>query len=376
MGSRPNFLDPKYDGLSSKEMIRQVDRDTLLWEQNEKLEQQNKLIAQEARLREEQIESERENAERIAQATIQAERERSRNQTILEQQRKEHEEVMRYKKLCDELGFDYDDLIEFEKFLSYTEYDLKIENNYNKVDNYTTEYNKLKENPPKEKPDLKNYTSKISKLNNKIKNIKFKIFNKTKIIQYEKQIEDINNKMEEYINEFYIKLPEIKAKYEQELKRYEDLIKNEKDNIEHLEQEQSNLIHSKITNFLMFREEHYNDDVEQLFRKLKLTYSNSEIKLGIRNRGTVKDYISYIQNELDSESYANLKEAEFIRAVDLVIEKQEVSVQFIMKNLRVSSDRANEIIKMMEERVIILADSNKITITSDRWKKFKNGMYD
>ena len=64
MGSN-SFLDPKYDGLSAKEAIRQVYRDNLLEDQTKALEKQAELIKKEQdRVRYEQMEKARDEYER------------------------------------------------------------------------------------------------------------------------------------------------------------------------------------------------------------------------------------------------------------------------------------------------------------------------
>ena len=122
--------DTKYGDLSGVERNRQVERDKLLWEQNQKLEMQNQLELEKLKLEKEQVEADRENAKLIAEATRQAERDRHYNEMILEEERQmhdlnvelsrqEHEEKMRCKKLCDKLDIDYEELLEFDSKFNY-----------------------------------------------------------------------------------------------------------------------------------------------------------------------------------------------------------------------------------------------------------------
>lgn len=50
---RPSMLNSKYSGLSPEEMQRQYDRDVMMWEQNEALQEQNRLRKQELEAQEE-----------------------------------------------------------------------------------------------------------------------------------------------------------------------------------------------------------------------------------------------------------------------------------------------------------------------------------
>ena len=104
MGQEPRWFDIKYNGLSYEEKRRQYDRDVALYEQKEQIELARR--EQEA------------NAERIVQATKKAEQDRFNNQLALEVLRQNNENIMRYHKLCDDLGMDYNDIIEFKEWLN------------------------------------------------------------------------------------------------------------------------------------------------------------------------------------------------------------------------------------------------------------------
>ena len=130
MAKKPFMTDPKYNGLSTEEMIREYDRDMLLWEQSQKLEAQNQIELEKLQLEKEQIEADRENAELIAEATKQAEKNRHYNEMILEKEKQmnkldlelakqSHAETMRCKKLCDELNVNYEELVEFNNKFEY-----------------------------------------------------------------------------------------------------------------------------------------------------------------------------------------------------------------------------------------------------------------
>lgn len=125
MSSKPSFIDPKYDGLDSKEVLRQVERDTMLWEQTEaQKEATNRLNVQieleNQRYAEEKRKEEMDKIfERIEEYNrIQKEKE------ILDAEIKSS--------LCSDLGVeDYNDFIEFKNWLNTMSKEEK--NKYNDV---------------------------------------------------------------------------------------------------------------------------------------------------------------------------------------------------------------------------------------------------
>lgn len=128
---KPNWWDDtRYGDLNGAERNRQVERDKLLWEQNKRLEQKNQIELEKLQLEKEQIEADKENAELIAEATKQAEKDKHYNEMLLEQEKQmnkldleltkqSHEERMRCKKLCDELNVNYEELVEFNNKFEY-----------------------------------------------------------------------------------------------------------------------------------------------------------------------------------------------------------------------------------------------------------------
>lgn len=85
------------------------------YEQNQKQIQE---LQESNRLAQERMYEERENSRRIAEATRQAELDRYQNELQMESLRQEHDKKMRYYKLCDDAGLNYDDIIIFENWLN------------------------------------------------------------------------------------------------------------------------------------------------------------------------------------------------------------------------------------------------------------------
>ena len=352
----------------------------MLWEQNEKLEQQNKQIAQEARLREEQIASERRNAKLIAEATVEAEIVRAdseRNMELLREAhemnlellKQEHKNRLRCQKLCDKLDIDYDELEEFNQYIRYSKYSLeeimKLEKQISESKEHLKEYksddyieNLIDEKESKSNDDSIGYfiiDSEIRRYNNKIQeieNVKFTYFQAIVDfplllwLGYEAMVlftcgDDFDlfmlalviftifnlvckldlkirktNLLKEYNNEIDELKQEKNKRENWASKMQKTKIKNTSKEIQENEKklkefENLNTVSMQIIydDFLKFRLAHYNSDIENLFKKIKLgniiqmdkryESNNKKIEEEITNKGTVKDYINYIRQILN-----------------------------------------------------------------------------
>lgn len=132
-------------------------------------EKQNKLLKQQANdtakaneLMEQRMAEERENAEKIARATIQAEQNRYENELILEAIRTQNEENERKIRLCDNVGADYNELIRFDRYIADAD-------NLDKINKLEEEIKELENNlqdfcskEPTEKSVYLEYESKIN----------------------------------------------------------------------------------------------------------------------------------------------------------------------------------------------------------------------
>lgn len=117
-----NAADTRYE--QQERLIKEQQEANKLAEQNSKIAEQNNRIMQE--MHEQRLREERENAERIAEATRQAEIDRYENEKLLEQQRLDNQKEMRFYNICDEAGIDYNDIRKFNVWLN--NYTLKQNN--------------------------------------------------------------------------------------------------------------------------------------------------------------------------------------------------------------------------------------------------------
>ena len=170
MIGEPSFFDPKYDGLSPEEHIRQHDRDKMLWSQQQELARANELQQQQLQLTQEKLQAERENAEIKAKAIKQAEQDRFKNQLQLELLRQSRENTQRKLRLCDDLGVDYDEIQLFINYLSNADDSLneksyKISNNIEYKEKALNDYRK---NKPDKSNIVKEYDRKIKSLESNV----------------------------------------------------------------------------------------------------------------------------------------------------------------------------------------------------------------
>lgn len=157
--------DPDWDGTTVAERRQAQNTYDLLVEQ----EKANELAKEKLQQDRENARLARENAERIAEATREAEEDRLENELYVQQRQHELDKEMRYYKLCDELGLNYDDIRKLSLWVIQPTNEQRVElyETEKKADNifFTDEINELYE-----KMDQKEKEYKITVQNNKSKN--------------------------------------------------------------------------------------------------------------------------------------------------------------------------------------------------------------
>ena len=371
------------------------------WEQQEKqnklLKEQNEQTRQNLACQQQMIEEERKNAERIVNATRQAEEDRYNNELELEEIRQQYDDEKRYKKMCDDIGVVYKDIVEFGEWLnsitpSQKKYYADIMNKYYSF-LYVDEIKKLDEKLTKDENRLSELEDNLEELedydayeeikvegvfkygseyegtieeikedidNNKniIRNKKnitiwltiiaiivfiIAFLNKTfelavwtsiitfvidsyfmiQISNYKKGLYRLENALKKHTNSKNNYSSNIKSlektiqKEKQELnKMKEERLKELENNAEFVKmkpkfEETMNVfpLDGKIGNnpttpnklkFNEFRCNHYNKDIEALFRNLDMDIDRISTNK-IKNNGTIDDYIQYINDALAEE---------------------------------------------------------------------------
>lgn len=280
------------------------------WDLAKAQEQANEIalkqIQQEEEKEQRRLMQERENAIIQAKAIVKAEKERHQHELELEKQRQEHDKMMRYYKICDDIGINYDDILQFEEILK-----LKIPQNIN---NITEKINNKKEsikNLKLKKPTLELYTQGVQRqvdyLQEKVRTKKKeynkrsaigKIFGskkKKEIEEFEEDLEHVNNKLKKATDNFYKNEEKLLKDFNIKLEDLELDLKSLEEELENAKKEFADKSEKMLKDFYELRTNHYNYDVEMLFEKLEIKLPKVEIK----EEGSAKEYSKFIKNIID-----------------------------------------------------------------------------
>lgn len=117
MADRPSLFDIKYQNMNQEETLLNYERDMMLWEQTEALNKANELAEQrlqkEKELEYKELEKDREYLENLREI----EDKKISFENEIEQNRMSHDELMRYYRLCDDMGLNYDDIEKLDMWL-------------------------------------------------------------------------------------------------------------------------------------------------------------------------------------------------------------------------------------------------------------------
>lgn len=221
-------------------------------------------------------------------------------------------QVLRLIQLCDNLGTDFNDIATFAiKYFEQPSME-KLQDYQNKIDTIQNEIYTLQNNLDNTLENaLKQIEQRRRNLQCCIKEVKKKI-KKQGIInrllyptQYKNKKQQLDKLQQQYNN---------LDKQEQETIRYintneskimkdkQDKIQQKQQQIQKLQEQKTNYInyvleHQKQfkNDFNTFRTNHYNDDMEMLFRKLNIPFD----KVQCKKEGTIKDYNRYIISKIE-----------------------------------------------------------------------------
>lgn len=320
------------------------------------------------------IQYDNEGAEIIAEATRQAEKDRyeneleleirrQKNERDLEDSRQEHEERMQQMNMCEKLGMDYDEIIEFKNILD--NWNIEIYKQWKKVYKEMEKFILQVAENSRQKPSY-NTSKKINELKEILKGLEEQYEEGKKELEKWIEIENrhretLNNKSSKSKSSLLMKIfsstpkeNEVNNTYEegweltetrQSVRKLENEIKKVKTQIielENLYDEQTkdrddttfwnkktefdtklgelaekNERHKSVryghNEFNEFRKNHYNSDVERLLRRLDFSYYNDISFFGVDetrfdtiqqdeiiNNGTVEDYLNFMDNVLNA----------------------------------------------------------------------------
>ena len=353
--------DNRYD--QQQKIIEETRRQNDLLEKQQRKSQQQVLqqqMEQEManKLAQQKMAEERANAEKIAQATVQAERERALYQATLQQQQHDYEEEQRKIRLCDDLGVDYEEIKLFENYLSEGDNALieKIDSLKNDIERKERLLEEYRNNKPDENKIINSFEEKLFDLRDELDIVKSgdgslliivimtiifgillafmcigaddifflvklmlslyaictiplvlitKVPTKIQTNKLKAQIKEIEKHKKIALDEFNKTKENKLLEYNEKVSNYLKDIDKAKKEYEELENQNKQLLVDKGNKFIEFRLTHYNEEMEMLLNKLKLKslkvidmafeQQNGYIEEYASKKGTVKDYIKYIR---------------------------------------------------------------------------------
>lgn len=138
-------------------------------------------------------------------------------------------------------------------------------------------------------------------------NLKLKI--KKNIKKYNNEINETQREINKQKNEVAQKLKKFISIQQGLVTKFEDKLKQDKANVKKSYEEKEQSVLKLVNDFIDFRLNHYNEEMEMLFRKLNFSFFNiidNEFKennnkdieeLKVKN-GTIKDYVHYIRKTI------------------------------------------------------------------------------
>ena len=193
-------------------------------------------------------------------------------------------------KICENEGIDYDDIELFFQKLQEPDpiiiskinmLNKELENlntkyyhkQYTKYNEYVNSYNKV--------------LIKLREIEDELNNVSIfsKLFNKNKIVKLEKKKLSLQNKVDELRN--------IIDNYKEEEPNKDSSYINK--TIKELSEQNNQYIYNKCIDFLNFRKNHYNKEIELLFKKLNIAPLDTK---EIIKTGSKEDYIKYIRDHI------------------------------------------------------------------------------
>lgn len=221
---------------------------------------------------------------------------------------KEQQNLLNKQDMCNKLNIDYQDLVMFVDILDQPNKQIlnQINTTQNLLENKTTEYNNLKSFNVKDKYNMSNLYRSKNELENKInelenKSFLFKLLNKkyinSQLQKYLSSLQNIENKINELNKEYNLNKNKLNKEKQQNLEKIQEEINNLQNKIDSLNNKYKLDRYNKYMNFIEFRKNHYNKEIELLFKKLNLPVFVIDYK-DIKQEGTINDYKDYIATEI------------------------------------------------------------------------------
>jgi chromosome segregation ATPase len=284
--SRPGIL---FDPIHGGRPLNEIENAQNQWDLLEAQEKANELAKEANKLEEERIEELKRQQERAEQ---QAEYEKN-IKSILAYAKALSDKNEEY---CNKVGLDIDNVIAFiDSFYHNNE---QITNLIKQIE-YLKEKidNSIKNDYPGEDPDTSKYDEAIDKAESQIeklsKNIVSRLLNRAKIEELKANIVEWKQEIEELKKDYNTERPQLIENFNNKIEIYEDQANDLEEQLNKIT-EQSN---ARKEDFNEFRKNHYNVDVETVFRQLGFKVDPIKPSEATKE-GTVEDYKNYINKKL------------------------------------------------------------------------------
>ena len=289
--------DPDYKDTTVAER-RQMQN---TWDLLEQQEISNKLKEQELELEKQKLIQKEESDERLAQAILDNKTKELQEAIELQYMKQEHDLYMRNLGLCDKLNISYDLLSKFKQYLNQSDYDNELELLHNEIRDKETYLKTLHSNSPKDNnTELWSKERELQDKENYVNNITFNFLHPIKTLEYNKRIKELRKEIHELKRETTKKYKQRRNEYNEQIQKINKFIKDKNQKIQELVKLQTQQIYAKYMNFIEFRKNNYNKEIETLFTQIELGVYIIDVK-DIKKQGTIEDYINYITIELNKK---------------------------------------------------------------------------
>lgn len=211
----------------------------------------------------------------------------------LQDQVKQDQEDYR-RRLCEDLGISYIDFKEFLSIYNIDKEEIKRQIILESIKEGQKVIDELKENLENLEPNTKKLKRKVERIkseNTKLsKSIISRSLNKAKIKDNEEIIAAIEAQIEKVEDEFKNSKDNIKAEIEDKIKKYTTNINELQDYLN-----KPNNMKTVKQDFEEFRKNHYNKDIELLFKRLDIELPKLEVS---QDKGTIEEYKEYFKTKI------------------------------------------------------------------------------
>lgn len=234
-----------------------------------------------------------EKANQIEQEKLNLMKEQAYENSLSQEEELQDQEDYR-RRLCEDLGISYIDFKEFLSIYNIDKEEIKRQIILESIKEGQKVIDQLKENLENLEPNTKKLKRKVERIkseNTKLsKSIISRSFNRAKIKDNEETIAAIEAQIKKVEDEFKNSKDNIKAEIEDKIKKYTININELQDYLN-----KPNDMKTLKQDFEEFRKNHYNKDIELLFKRLGIELPKLEVS---QDRGTIEEYKEYFKTKI------------------------------------------------------------------------------